>query len=109
MSYTAHIDTFARDNLPPRDRWPELRFTLPELQYPARLNCVTHFLDRAKRACEERHIRIELRCVQERRDRAERMADGLRPERRRDIPVVPVGVTDERGALPVRPVRRVAH
>ena len=46
MSYTAHIDTFARDNLPPRDRWPELRFTLPELQYPARLNCVTHFLDR---------------------------------------------------------------
>ena len=43
---TAHIDTFAQDNLPPRELWPEFVFTRPELQYPARLNCVTHFLDR---------------------------------------------------------------
>jgi len=46
MAYTAHVDTFARDHLPPRDEWPEFRFTLPELQYPERLNCCTHFLDR---------------------------------------------------------------
>ena len=36
---TAHVDTFARDNLPPRDAWPELLFELPELQYPERMNC----------------------------------------------------------------------
>jgi 2-aminobenzoate-CoA ligase len=43
---TAHIDTFARDHLPPPDQWPEFIFTRPELQYPARLNCVGNFLDR---------------------------------------------------------------
>ena len=31
-------DSFARDNLPPRDQWPEFRFELPELLYPARMN-----------------------------------------------------------------------
>lgn len=35
---TGHVDTFVRDNLPPRDQWPELRFTLPELQFPERYN-----------------------------------------------------------------------
>src|SRR5438034_1254139 len=44
---TAHIDTFARDNLPPRGQWPELIFDLPELRYPERLNCATELLDRA--------------------------------------------------------------
>ena len=43
---SAHIDTFARDHLPPRDLWPEFIFKRPELQYPERLNCVTQFLDR---------------------------------------------------------------
>ncbi|WP_225772700.1 benzoate-CoA ligase family protein [Inquilinus sp. Marseille-Q2685] len=43
---SAHVDSFARDNLPPRDQWPEFRFTLPALQYPARLNCVVELLDR---------------------------------------------------------------
>ena len=47
MTYTAHVDTFARDNLPPRDQWPELLFLLPELQYPERMNCATMLLDRA--------------------------------------------------------------
>ena len=28
---TAHVDTFARDNLPPREQWPELRFDLAEM------------------------------------------------------------------------------
>jgi len=46
MKYTAHTDTFARDNLPPRSQWPELSFDLPELQYPARLNCATELLDK---------------------------------------------------------------
>ena len=47
MSKSAHIDTFARDNLPPRESWPDLVFDLPELQYPERLNCATELLDRA--------------------------------------------------------------
>jgi 2-aminobenzoate-CoA ligase len=46
MSYTAHADTFARDNLPPPAQWPELLFELPELQYPGRLNCATELLDK---------------------------------------------------------------
>jgi 2-aminobenzoate-CoA ligase len=45
-AYTAHLDTFARDNLPPRDLWPDFSFDLPELQYPDRLNCATELLDR---------------------------------------------------------------
>jgi 2-aminobenzoate-CoA ligase len=47
MSYTAHVDTFARDNLPPRKAWPELILDLPELQYPARMNCAVELLDGA--------------------------------------------------------------
>ena len=43
---TAHVDTFARQHLPPRELWPEFVFTRPELHYPARLNCVSYFLDR---------------------------------------------------------------
>ena len=46
MTYTAHVDTFTRDNLPPRSQWPELLFELPELQYPARMNCATELLDK---------------------------------------------------------------
>jgi 2-aminobenzoate-CoA ligase len=46
MANTAHVDTFARDNLPARDIWPDLIFTRPEFQYPERLNCVFNFLDR---------------------------------------------------------------
>jgi 2-aminobenzoate-CoA ligase len=46
MKYTAHVDTFARDNLPPKVQWPEFIFDLPELQYPGRLNCATEILDK---------------------------------------------------------------
>jgi 2-aminobenzoate-CoA ligase len=46
VSYTAHVDTFARDHLPPRELWPELIFETAELQYPERLNCVAELLDR---------------------------------------------------------------
>ena len=44
--YTAHSDTFARDNLPPKLQWPEFLFELPELLYPGRLNCATELLDK---------------------------------------------------------------
>lgn len=45
LPYSAHVDTFARDHLPPRSDWPELIFALPELQFPERLNCATELLD----------------------------------------------------------------
>jgi len=44
MIVSAHVDTFARDHLPPREEWPELLFDLPELQYPDRLNCAAELL-----------------------------------------------------------------
>lgn len=43
---SAHQDTFARDNLPPQGDWPDFLFTLPELAYPERINCVTDLLNR---------------------------------------------------------------
>src|SRR3954466_6411430 len=46
MTYTAHTDTFALDHLPPRFQWPDLVFELPELKYPARMNCATELLDK---------------------------------------------------------------
>jgi 2-aminobenzoate-CoA ligase len=45
LSPSAHIDTFCRDNLPPAQQWPELRFDLGELNYPDRLNCAEALLD----------------------------------------------------------------
>ncbi len=51
---TAHIDTFAADNLPPRDQWPEFDFdSLPILQtYPDRMNAGVELLDHM---CETGH------------------------------------------------------
>src|SRR5262245_16847441 len=46
MTPSAHLDTFARDNLPPREQWPDFLFGLPELKYPDHMNCVTELLDR---------------------------------------------------------------
>jgi 2-aminobenzoate-CoA ligase len=43
---TAHLDTFARDNLPPKREWPEFLFERPEFRYPARMNCATELLDK---------------------------------------------------------------
>ncbi|WP_405162906.1 AMP-binding protein [Nocardia sp. NBC_01499] len=43
---SAHIDTFARDNLPPIDQWPDLVFDAPELRFPDQLNCASALLDR---------------------------------------------------------------
>ncbi|WP_409350921.1 AMP-binding protein [Streptomyces pactum] len=41
---SAHVDTFAREHLPPPDQWPELLFDLPQLRYPERLNCAAELL-----------------------------------------------------------------
>ena len=45
MGYSAHVDKFVRNHLPPREQWPDLVFDLPELQYPERLNCAAELLD----------------------------------------------------------------
>ncbi|MBA3584642.1 MAG: AMP-binding protein, partial [Gemmatimonadetes bacterium] len=44
-SYSGYVDTFANDNLPSREEWPELVFDLPELRYPERLNAAKVLLD----------------------------------------------------------------
>lgn len=46
---SAHVDTWVRDRLPPREHWPQLLFELPELRYPATLNCSRELLDRNAR------------------------------------------------------------
>jgi 2-aminobenzoate-CoA ligase len=46
VTRSAHVDTFTRENLPPPEAWPEFLFVLPELQYPAQLNCAAELLDR---------------------------------------------------------------
>jgi 2-aminobenzoate-CoA ligase len=43
---TAHLDTFALDNLPPRNQWPEFLLERPEFRYPVRVNCATELLDK---------------------------------------------------------------
>lgn len=47
MSWTAHIDRFVRDRLPPEEAQPEFRFDLPALQYPERLNAAVELVDKA--------------------------------------------------------------
>ncbi len=51
---TAHIDTFAAENLPPQDQWPEFDFdSLPVLHaYPNRINAGVELLDHM---CETGH------------------------------------------------------
>ncbi len=55
MDGPVSFDSFARDNLPPREQWPDL--LLDGLHYPEQLNCVTALLDdhivagRAARPC----------------------------------------------------------
>ena len=43
---TGHVDTFARDNLPPADQWPDLLLDRPEFQYPEYLNAAVELTDR---------------------------------------------------------------
>jgi 2-aminobenzoate-CoA ligase len=96
MERTAHVDTFVRDNLPPKSQWPKLVFDLPELRYPGRLNCAAELLDQTVAA--GRGERTVIRTLVEGRayactyrallDRANRIAHvlsgdlGLRPGNR---------------------------
>ena len=88
-SPSAHLDTFARDNLPPRDDWPEMRFDLPELRYPARLNAAAALLDAQVAAGRGGHPAVvsdsEALTYAELRDRAARIAAVLV----RDLGLVP--------------------
>ncbi len=43
---SAHVDTFARDNLPPFAQWPDILLDRPEFQYPERLNVGVELTDR---------------------------------------------------------------
>ncbi|RJN32438.1 AMP-binding protein [Nesterenkonia natronophila] len=45
LTPSAHQDSFTRDNLPPEDQWPTLEFTIPDVQYPDRLNAATALID----------------------------------------------------------------
>jgi 2-aminobenzoate-CoA ligase len=47
MYRSGHRDSFARDNLPPPEQWPDLIFDrAPGLVYPERLNAAVEFVDR---------------------------------------------------------------
>ena len=75
---SAHVDSFARDRLPPPEQLPEFIFELPELQFPPQLNCADALLDRHVR--EGRGGRVCLRApgirwtYAELQDKAERIA-----------------------------------
>jgi 2-aminobenzoate-CoA ligase len=43
---SAHVDTFARDNLPPPEQWPDILLDRPEFQYPERLNVGVELTDK---------------------------------------------------------------
>jgi 2-aminobenzoate-CoA ligase len=43
---SAHIDDFARRNLPPPEQWPDLLLDRPEFQYPEYLNAAVELTDR---------------------------------------------------------------
>ena len=44
LGWSAHVDTFARDHLPPADQWPDIR--LEGFDYPERLNAAVELTDR---------------------------------------------------------------
>jgi 2-aminobenzoate-CoA ligase len=50
MAYSAHVDRFVLEHLPPTDQWPVFLFERPEYRYPERLNCATRLLDERVRA-----------------------------------------------------------
>jgi 2-aminobenzoate-CoA ligase len=42
---SSHVDTFARDKLPPAEQWPIFIFDRPEIQYADQLNVVSELVD----------------------------------------------------------------
>ena len=81
---TAHIDTFARDNLPAPELQPDFLFNLPQLQFGAQINCATELLDRHIR--EGRGDRVCIRGIdvcwtyRDLNDRANQIANALTRE-----------------------------
>ena len=45
LAPSSHLDTFARDHLPPQDQWPVFVFDRPEVHYPEQLNCAESLVD----------------------------------------------------------------
>jgi len=43
---SAHVDTFARDHLPPKDQWPEMDFSALPVRYGPQINCAEELLDK---------------------------------------------------------------
>ena len=43
---SSHVDTFARDRLPPKEQWPLFIFDRPEIQYAEQLNVANELVDR---------------------------------------------------------------
>ncbi len=62
MASTAHIDTFARDRLPPPQQWPAFLFN-EDTQYPERMNCALELVERHVR--EGRGDRVAIRYEQD--------------------------------------------
>ena len=42
---SAHVDTFARDNLPPAEQWPDILLDDPRFQYPDHINVAVELTD----------------------------------------------------------------
>ncbi len=79
---TAHMDTFARDNLPPADEWPDL---LPgPVDYPERLNTAVELSDRMVQAGFGDHVALighgRRRTYKELTDWTNRLARALRDD-----------------------------
>jgi 2-aminobenzoate-CoA ligase len=80
MEPSAHLDSFARDNLPPRAQWPDLLLDRPEFRCPARLNAGVALLD-ANLAARGDHPAIvtpaETLTYRQLAERVDRLADVL--------------------------------
>ena len=83
MTASAHIDTFARDRLPPREEWPEI-LDSPDTRYPERMNAAVELLDAMidRGLGESIAVRGEtgLWTWRELRDRVDRIAHVLRED-----------------------------
>ena len=79
---SAHMDTFARDNLPPPERWPD--FLSPPLDYPDRLNVGFELSDRMVQQGFGDHLALighgRRRTYKELTDWTNRLARALREE-----------------------------
>ncbi len=76
MECSAHVDTFARDHLPPPSLWPDFLFTIPQVQYAPRINCAVELLDVTVRAGSG--LRTAIIAAEGRRTYAELLADANR-------------------------------